>query len=241
MIGALDSLRAFTYPSILLRLTLAMLFGGVIGLEGTRKGRPAGFRTYMLVSLGSALTVLLGQYETLMLDTVWKQIRDALSARVDVARFGAQVINGIGFLGAGTILVTERQQVKGLTTAAGLWVSACVGLAIGAGFYECVFLAFLLAFVIVKLLPYAEDMIIENLRNINLYVEYDKIEHTGLVVNQIRSLGAQIYEIEIDRKGIREGKRPSAVFTLRLKQKTPHAQVLAHISALECISSIEEI
>ena len=120
MIGALDSLRAFTYPSILLRLTLAMLFGGVIGLEGTRKGRPAGFRTYMLVSLGSALTVLLGQYETLMLDTVWKQIRDALSARVDVARFGAQVINGIGFLGAGTILVTERQQVKGLTTAAGL-------------------------------------------------------------------------------------------------------------------------
>ena len=241
MINALDFLRAFTYPSILLRLTLAMLFGGVIGLEGTRKGRPAGFRTYMLVSLGSALTVLLGQYEALMLDTYWEGITDTLGVRVDVARFGAQVINGIGFLGAGTILVTDRQQVKGLTTAAGLWVSACVGLAIGAGFYECIFVAFLLAFAIVKLLPYVEDAVVENLRNMNLYIEYDRLEHTGLVVSQIRALDVQIYEIEIDRRGIREGKRPSAVFILRLKQKMPHTQVLAHISTLECISAIEEI
>lgn len=241
MIGTLDFLREFTYPSILLRLTLAMLFGGIIGLEGTRKGRAAGFRTYMLVSVGSALTILLGQYEVRMLEDVWISAGADAAARIDVARFGAQVINGIGFLGAGTIIVTGRQQVKGLTTAAGLWASACVGLAIGAGFYECVIPAFFLVLVVVKLLPYGEDLIVENLRNINLYVEYDKLEHTGLVVNQIRKLGVQIYEIEIDRRGIQEGKRPSAVFTLRLKQKMPHAQVLAHISALECISSIEEI
>lgn len=238
MIGALDFLREFTYPSIFLRLALAMLFGGIIGLEGTRKGRAAGFRTYILVSVGSALTILLGQYMAQMLELSWNSEE---GARVDTARMGAQVINGIGFLGAGTILVTNRQQVKGLTTAAGLWASACVGLAIGAGFYECVIPAFLLVFAVVKLLPYGEDLIIENLRNINLYVEYDKLEHTGKVVDQIRKLGVQIYEIEIDRQGIQEGKRPSAVFTLRLKQKIPHGQVLAHISALECISSIEEI
>lgn len=238
MIGALDFLREFTYPSIFLRLTLAMLFGGIIGLEGTRKGRAAGFRTYILVSVGSALTILLGQYMAQMLELSWSSEE---GARVDTARMGAQVINGIGFLGAGTILITNHQQVKGLTTAAGLWASACVGLAIGAGFYECVIPAFLLVFAVVKLLPYGEDLIIENLRNINLYVEYDKLEHTGKVVDQIRKLGVQIYEIEIDRQGIQEGKRPSAVFTLRLKQKIPHDQVLAHISALECISSIEEI
>mgnify|MGYP004638851239 FL=1 len=238
MIGALDFLREFTYPSIFLRLALAMLFGGIIGLEGTRKGRAAGFRTYILVSVGSALTILLGQYMAQMLELSWNSEE---GARVDTARMGAQVINGIGFLGAGTILVTNRQQVKGLTTAAGLWASACVGLAIGAGFYECVIPAFLLVFAVVKLLPYGEDLIIQNLRNINLYVEYDKLEHTGKVVDQIRKLGVQIYEIEIDRQGIQEGKRPSAVFTLRLKQKIPHVQVVAHISALECISSIEEI
>lgn len=238
MIGALDFLREFTYPSIFLRLALAMLFGGIIGLEGTRKGRAAGFRTYILVSVGSALTILLGQYMAQMLELSWDSEE---GARVDTARMGAQVINGIGFLGAGTILVTNRQQVKGLTTAAGLWASACVGLAIGAGFYECVIPAFLLVFAVVKLLPYGEDLIIENLRNINLYMEYDKLEHTGKVVDQIRKLGVQIYEIEIDRRGIQEGKRPSAVFTLRLKQKIPHDRVLAHISALECISSIEEI
>ena len=241
MLKALDPLREFTYPSILLRLGLAMLFGGVIGLEGTRKGRPAGFRTYMLVSLGSALTILLGQYEVLMTKTQWAQALQTADARIDAARFGAQVINGIGFLGAGTIIVTGKQQVKGLTTAAGLWASACVGLAIGSGFYECVILAFFLVFLVVKLLPYLEDAFIGNLRNMNIYVEYDRIEHTGQVVNQIRSLGTQIYEIEIDRQAEESGRRPSAVFIIHLKQKMHHAQVLAHISGLECISAIEEI
>ena len=142
MFEAVESFRQFDYFSILLRLALAMFFGGVIGLEGARKGRPAGFRTYMLVCLGAALTMLLGQYELHMTEVHWADHQQFVGARVDVSRFGAQVINGIGFLGAGTIIVTGNQQVKGLTTAAGLWASACVGLAIGAGFYECVILAF---------------------------------------------------------------------------------------------------
>ena len=170
MIEALDYLREFTYPAVLLRLTLSMFFGGAMGMEGTRKGRAAGLRTYMLVCLGSALTVLLGQYEVEMMQSVWIPAGLEDPAKIDVTRFSAQVINGIGFLGAGTILVTQRQQVKGVTTAAGLWVSACVGLAVGAGFYECVVLAFLLVLVVVKLLPGVEDLIIENLRNMNLFV-----------------------------------------------------------------------
>ena len=109
-----------------------------IGLERGRKGRAAGFRTYMLVCLGAALTMLLGQYEFEMLNFHWQSLSGGQTT--DVTRFSAQVINGVGFLGAGTIIVTGRQEVKGLTTAAGLWASACVGLAIGAGFYECVLL-----------------------------------------------------------------------------------------------------
>ena len=241
VIEALDLFRQLNFNSVLLRLGLSMVFGGIIGLEGARKGRPAGFRTYMLVCLGAALTMLLGQYELQMVEHQWAEQWQSVGARVDVSRFGAQVINGIGFLGAGTIIVTGKQEVKGLTTAAGLWASACVGLAIGAGFYECVMLAFALVFLVVRILPYLEEQIINNLRDMNLYVEYDKVEHTGIVLNQIRELGVRIYEVEIDRGGDTPGQSPSAVFNIRLNKRMPHTRVLAHISQLECISAIEEI
>ena len=129
-------LREFHFASVVLRLALAMLLGGCIGLERERKRRPAGFRTYMLVCLGATLTVLLSLYEFTMVTGPWSDICAEIGIKTDVSRFGAQVINGIGFLGAGTILVTGRQQVKGLTTAAGLWASACTGLAVGAGYFS---------------------------------------------------------------------------------------------------------
>ncbi len=241
MIDALEPLRQFTFPTILLRLGLSMIFGGIIGLEGARKGRPAGFRTYMLVCLGASLTMLLGQYELEMVQTQWAELYSGTGLHIDVARFGAQVINGIGFLGAGTIIVTGKQQIQGLTTAAGLWACACVGLAIGAGFYEGVILAFGLVFLVVKILPFLEDIIVNNLRNINIYIEFDRVEHTGMILQQIRSLDAKIYEVEIDRREEEPNQNPSAVFTIRLNKKMPHDRVLAHISKLECISAIEEV
>lgn len=229
MIEQWDPYRQLDCWTVLLRLVLAMIFGGIIGLEGARKGRPAGFRTYMLVCLGAALTMLLGQYQL------------TLGVEGDVARFGAQVINGIGFLGAGTIIVTGKQEVKGLTTAAGLWASACVGIAIGAGFYECVILAFFLVLLVVRVLPWLEDIIINNLRDMNLYVEYDQVEHTGKVLNRIRELDVQIYEVEIERGREEPGQSPSAVFHIRLNRRMAHTRVIAHISELPYISAIEEI
>ena len=127
MIQGLDFLREMSFLSVCLRLALAMLCGGVIGINRERMRRPkglAGFRTYMMVSLGAALTTLLSQYEYTMLTTQWAQLSTEIGITTDVSRFGAQVINGIGFLGVGTILVTKDNQVKGLTTAAGLWASA---------------------------------------------------------------------------------------------------------------------
>ncbi len=241
MIEALEPFRQFTFFTVLLRLTLAMTFGGAIGLEGARKGRPAGFRTTMLVCLGACLTMLLGQYELQMTQSHWSDLQQMAGARVDVSRFGAQVINGIGFLGAGTIIVTGKQKVQGLTTAAGLWASACVGLAVGAGFYECVALAFVLVFLVVRLLPRLEEVLVKNMRNMMIYVEYDQVEHTGAILSQIRELGARIYEVEIDRKEEDPERNPSAIFNLRLSKRMPHPRVLAHISKLEYISVIEEI
>ena len=117
-------LRGFNDASIILRLAMALLLGGLIGMERERRRRPAGYRTHMLVCLGATLTMLISQH----------LLQKGLA--LDATRLGAQVISGIGFLGAGTIIVTGRHKVKGLTTAAGLWASACMGLAIGIGFYE---------------------------------------------------------------------------------------------------------
>ena len=99
-------LHEFNMASVTLRLVLAMVSGGMIGMERGRKRRAAGFRTYILVCLGAALTMLLSQYEFTMLSTRWSALAEEIGLRTDISRFGAQVINGIGFLGAGTILVT---------------------------------------------------------------------------------------------------------------------------------------
>ena len=241
MLESLDFLRELNMCSVMLRLTLAMFFGGLIGLERGRKRRPAGFRTYMLVCLGAALTMLLSQYEYHMINTAWSTLAEEIGVRTDVARFGAQVINGIGFLGAGTIIVTGRQEVKGLTTAAGLWASACMGLAIGAGFYEGVVLAFLLIFLSIRFLPYLENFIIENARNMNIYVEFESLDDVGTIIGRIKAQGGQIYEVDIDHGREEKSRNPSAVFSIRLQGNLAHTQVLAAISDLESVRTIDEI
>ena len=238
MLELFDPLRELNIASVLLRLTIAVLFGGVIGLERNRKHRPAGFRTYMLVCLGAALTMLLGQYENLLL-TRWQDGAVALGLHVDVARFGAQVINGVGFLGAGTIILTKHREVKGLTTAAGLWASACMGLAIGAGFYECILLGLGLILLSVWVLPSVEAVLVERARNINLYIEFDSLDHIGRIISFLKGLDLDIDQVDIDRG--KNGGNPSAVLGLRLRQRCSRSQMLSAISKLECIRMIDEI
>lgn len=242
MLEGLDYFRELNTASVLLRLVLAMFLGGMIGLERGFKGRPAGFRTYLIVCLGAALTMLLSQYNYVMMESQWATLAQSIGVRTDVSRFGAQVINGIGFLGAGTIIVTGRQQVKGLTTAAGLWASACMGLAIGAGFYECVFLAFVLIFCVIRLLPQVESYIVENARNMNIYVEFASIDDIGTILGRVKAQDVQIYSVEIERaREESSANHPSATLSIRLNQKRIHEQVLAGISELECVYVIEEL
>ncbi len=241
MIAALDYLREFHMASVALRLVLAMLSGGMIGMERGRKRRAAGFRTYMLVCLGAALTVLLSQYEAAMLNTRWADLAQEIGLRTDVSRFGAQVINGIGFLGAGTIIVTGRQQVKGLTTAAGLWASACMGIAIGAGFYECVAIAFILIFLCIRVLPIIDNFIQDNAMIMHLYVEFESLNQVGSLISKVKSLQVQISDVEIERGREKLSQRHSAVFTIRLHRRQTHTQILSSLSELDWIYLIEEI
>lgn len=128
-------IMTFNPYSILFRLLLAAVFGGVIGWERGLHGHVAGMRTHILVCLGASMTLMVGMF-----------CRCRLDMDVDITRIGAQVISGIGFLGVGTILIRDHTQVTGVTTAAGLWTTAAIGLAIGAGFYWG---ALLCAFIVV--------------------------------------------------------------------------------------------
>ena len=234
-------LREFNTASLLLRLTLAMVCGGVIGMDRERKRRAAGFRTYMLVCLGAALTMVLSQYQLVMLAGPWANVLAEGAVRGDAARFGAQVINGIGFLATGTILVTG-QEVKGLTTAAGLWASASMGLAIGAGFYEGVALGFAAILFCIKLLPCIEDFVLANSRNMNLYVEFRSMDRVGDVIKEIKGMDIRIFEMEIerDRERLTRGNS-SAVFYLRLPERLPHTQILTALSCFPDVHAIDEI
>lgn len=241
MIRFLDPLRQFTMESVVLRLILAVIAGGILGLNRTKKGRAAGFRTHMFVCLGSTLTMLLSQYYMTMLTGPWSAAASTLDAKTDISRIGAQVISGIGFLGAGTILVTSRQEVKGLTTAAGLWASACMGLAIGAGFYECVMLGFPYMIVSIQILPLVESFIVERSRNMNIYIEFRSIDDVGQIINHIKAQDVRIYDVEIGRGKEIPGPQPNALLSIRLSKNQGHEKLLTAITALNCVTKIDEV
>jgi len=119
-------------PELYLRLFVSFIFGAVIGLERTKKGKPAGTRTHALVCIGSCLVMVLSSAYS--------------SFYSDPMRLAAQVVSGIGFIGAGVIWTDKRNSKHGLTTAANLWITACVGLAIGYGFYDIAFVTLILMF-----------------------------------------------------------------------------------------------
>ena len=236
----MEYLREFNMPSVLLRLTLAVLCGGMIGVNREHKRRPAGFRTYMLVCLGSAMTGVLSQYLWVMMNTQWAEVSALLEKKIDVSRIGAKAIGGVGFLGAGTILITDQSEVKGLTTAAGLWASACLGVAIGAGFYEGALAGFTAIFLSIKVLPRIEEFLLSRSRNMNLYVELVSPERLRDFIALLKAMGIQIFDVELERKG-QSGGGVSVVLYLHLPKSQSHTKLLANLSYSPDVRAIDEI
>lgn len=237
----LEYLRGLNIYSMMLRIALAVLMGGIVGYGREKKGRPAGFRTYMIVALGAALTVILSQYMNLMLTGPWAAQAEKLSMRTDAARFAAQVINGVGFLGAGTVIVTGRNEVKGLTTAAGLWASACMGIAIGAGFYECMVIAVVLIQLSLRVLPAIEEFVVSRSRNMTINIAMDNFEYLGGIVSRMKAEGISFYDVEVEKE--KDNTRMSdfcVSFSARLPRKLGHAEVLAMLSTLDGVVAIDE-
>ena len=215
--------------TVLLRLLLAVLCGGAVGLERERKGRPAGFRTHILVCVGAVLCMMTNQYLLRFIGST------------DTARLGAGVLTGISFLGAGTIMVTGQRQVKGLTTAAGLWAAAIIGLALGGGFYEGGIFATILILLAELLFSKLEYRMLENAPEINLYMEYTDRVCLEKVLKLFRELNLKILNLEITRPTGSENHNACAIFSLRLNKKCQVEKLLADIHATHGVLSVEEL
>lgn len=222
-------LREITAVGIFVRIIVAMLLGGLIGLERGIKNRPAGFRTYMLVSIGACIVMLVNQYSY------------QATGAGDPTRMGAQVISGIGFLGAGTIIVTAHNRIKGLTTAAGLWASACVGLAVGIGLYEVALVSGASIFLVLTLLHRSELGLRRRSNVVEFYVELDPHVPLGSFLRSAKSCGLELNGIlkEYD-SGYGEDSLAFMV-TIRGKKNLHRDEIIQTVRQFEGIRHLEPL
>lgn len=223
-------LREVNTISIILRLALATLFAGIIGIERGRKKRPAGFRTHILVCIGATIIMITNQY-----------IIEVMNMSSDPTRLGAQVISGIGFLGAGTIIVDRRNQVKGLTTAAGLWACACMGLAIGIGFYEGAIISCIFLFGVMTGLHKLDLYVQNNSKVINIYAEFNSISNVTNFIKNLRDRGIRVTNFEVQKTDKIDKSTVGVVMTLRLLDKINHSDCILLLHNEEGILFVEEI
>lgn len=215
--------------SVTFRLTLAVICGGLIGYDRGRMRRAAGFRTHILVCLGSALAMMTNQY-------IFNTFHDG-----DVSRIGAQVISGIGFLGAGTIIVTSNQQVKGLTTAAGLWASACMGLAIGIGFYQGALIGCAFILCVVTVFHKLDDRFSRKSMVHDLYIEVDNITKVKTVLTYLRENTLKVFSCEINKVTDEEKDHMGAILTVRMMLRGDNQDLLQAIREIDGVTYLEEL
>lgn len=224
-----SDLNSINDTAIILRLTLAVVLGGIIGFERGRSGRPAGLRTHILVCLGATLAMMTNQY-------IFQEWNVS-----DPTRMAAQVISGIGFLGAGTILVTGRHQVKGLTTAAGLWSTACMGLAIGIGFYKAAVVACLMIAFATVVLHRFDNFLLSKSRIMDLYIEFNNNVPITNVLDALKALQVHIETIELVKPTYGANAQLAAIIMIRLKNRKTRVDFIAKVCGLEGVEFAEEI
>lgn len=229
MLEVLNPLRELTFLSILFRTLLAVVCGGVIGIEREYKCRDAGFRTHILICLGAAMTTMTSQY-----------LLTYQHYFTDVARLGAQVICGIGFIGAGSIIVTKHKRVKGLTTAAGLWTVAIVGLSCGAAYFEAALLATILIYVSESLFSRIEyGKLIKKNIDVSLYIEYEEAEHIDQIIEFLKKKQVKIQDLEVNRIAAKERETLGAILMLRINRNSHMDEIMNGLSVLTGVTIVE--
>ena len=230
MIALFDGLRDMTLLSVMVRMLCAMLCGGIIGIEREYKRRPAGFRTHILICMGAAMTTLTSQYLLL-----------CMGYYTDMARIGAQVVAGIGFIGAGTIIVTKQQRVKGLTTAAGLWVSAIVGLTLGAGFFEGGLLVTFLVLSAELLFVKLEYKLLNNARERIYYIEYSSKDCLEAILGLFKGNDIRVLNMEITRAEESKDHNASAIFYTQIGKHKELINIESLLNSIHGLHLVEEL
>ena len=221
--------QSINLVTTIIRLFLSMILSGILGVERGKKKRPAGFRTYMIVSIGSTLAMMTNQY-----------IYEQIGGTSDPTRIAAQVISGIGFLGAGTIIVTGRNQVKGLTTAAGLWASACIGIAVGCGYYEGAIIGCLSIFIAMHIMQTLDAYLMSKSHTMTVYIEFGNVSDISRFLEFARTHGISVSDIDINRiRGLKAGGI-SALVSVTIGKES-HTQVIESFGRVEGVHYIEEI
>ncbi|MBQ9648285.1 MAG: MgtC/SapB family protein [Oscillospiraceae bacterium] len=229
MLTIFDALRNITPETVLLRLWLAFLCGGAIGMERSFKNRPAGIRTHILICIGGAMAAMTGLY---------LYLNAGLST--DISRIGASVVSGLGFIGAGTIIVTKDQTIKGLTTAAGLWASGIIGVALGSGYYEGGIAATVLILLtescftsLSKRIPYTPEF--------RLALRYRHKLALDQVLRYCKDKRLSITDLQVTGSGDSDAPVYNAVISLRARGRLDMERLLEHIRSVPEILNVEEL
>ncbi|HJA65876.1 MAG TPA: MgtC/SapB family protein [Candidatus Mediterraneibacter cottocaccae] len=213
--------------AVILRICLAVLCGGVLGIERGKANQAAGMRTYILVCLGAALVMMTGQYMFVEFNSG------------DPARLGAQVVSGIGFLGAGSIIVEGHTKVRGLTTAAGLWTAACIGLSIGIGFYLGAIISTVFIYLVVSKFKVISNHFTHNDMWLRLYVEFKSVNNLLDLYSFLDGSGMQIGDVVINDEHSK--KNFNAIISVKNMQNRREEEIVQCLQELEGIKTVKII
>lgn len=213
--------------SVVLRIVISVVCGGVLGIERGKANHSAGMRTYILVSLGATVVMLTGHY-----------MFDRFSTG-DPARLGAQVISGIGFLGAGSIIVEGKTKVRGLTTAAGLWAAACIGLAVGIGFYSGGIIAAAVVYLVISKFKSFSDHFTHNDTILRIYIEFDEMSELKPLFAAIESFGLQVLDTLLNNP--RNSGSYNAVISIKNPEDKTHDQIIEYLKKIQGVRKVKVI
>jgi putative Mg2+ transporter-C (MgtC) family protein len=228
--GIIDYLQSGSNLAVAIRLVIATIFGGLVGWERIIKHHSAGIKTHALVSLGSAAATALNIYLAALPEL-----------NADVSRIPAGVVSGIGFLGAGTILVTGRKQIKGLSTAATLWVTSCMGMAIGAGYLEIGFVCLLMVGFSNILLKHLSERVEGYSKYMCLYVEVNKNRGVNKLMKVMEEQGFAINSMTKSKEKTLQNTDTGIILDIDLDKKRSHSEIVSMLSDLEFVNYVEEV
>lgn len=226
----INYLQGTSNLAVAIRLVIATIFGGLVGWERIIKHHNAGIKTHALVSLGSAAATALNIYLALT---------PGLNA--DVSRIPAGVVSGIGFLGAGTILVTGRKQIKGLSTAATLWVTSCMGMAIGAGYLEIGFVCLLMVGFSNILLLQLSNKVEGNSKYMSIYIEVNKNRGVNKLTKLLTENGFSIGSMTKSKEKTLQSSDTALLLDIILDKSRHHSEILSMLSEQEFVNYVEEV